>query len=278
MGVPGYSQLYTMILLPRPGQDWTFSRDEKMLFVTMPQAGQVAVIDTGSLKVARTIEAGVNPFNIALQPDGKYLWVGNDAVQGGGVTVLDAASGAVAARIQTGAGHHELAIADDSSYAFVSNSEAGTVTVIDIQQLKKVKELKTGRQPVSMAYSSLGKALYVAHEGDGTVTAIDGKRLSISGTMQLAPGLRVLRFAPGQRWGFVANTRTSTVSVFDTSTNTVAYTGQIGNEPDHIAFSQEFAYIRSRSTADVTLIALANLGKGDKLIPLTDHRGGDGPQ
>ena len=270
MGVAGYSQLYAMILLQRPGEDWVFGKDEKTLFVTMPKAGQVAVVDTAGFKVVRNVEAGVNPFRIALQPDGKYLWVGNDAAEGvGGVTILDAASGAVAGRIPTGGGHHEFSFTEDSRFAYVSNSDAGTVTVIDIGQLKKVKDLKTGRHPVSMAYSELSKSVYVAHEGDGAVVAIDGKRHEISGRMQLEPGLKVLRLAPGGRWGFVANALTSTVSVFDASGTTVTYTGQIGKGPDHISFSQEFAYVRSRGTAEVTLIALAALGRGDRLAPFT---------
>jgi len=106
-GVAGYSQLMAMISLARPGEDWVYSRDEKTLFVTMPKAGQVAVIDTENFKVLRNIDAGATPFRIALQPDGKYLWVGNNAAgAASGVTVLDARSGKEVAWLPTGAGPH----------------------------------------------------------------------------------------------------------------------------------------------------------------------------
>jgi YVTN family beta-propeller protein len=277
-GVAGYSQLLAMIALSRPGEDWVYSRDEKTLFVTMPKAGQVAVIDTENFKVQKNIAAGNSPFRIALQPDGRYLWVGNNAEDGSsGVTILDALSNKVVAWLPTGAGHHELAFSDDSTYAFVSNRDSGTVSIIDVQRLKIIKNLATGKQPVSMAFSKLGKALYVAHEGDGAVVAIDGVSLEMAGRISLEAGIKALRFAPGDRWGFVVNPKTRQLSVFDVSSNSVTYSGEVGNQPEHIAFSSEFAYIRSKKTAEVTLITLANLGKGDKMTPLRISGGGIAP-
>jgi len=277
-GVAGYSQLYAMIALARPGEDWVYSRDEKTLFVTMPKAGQVAVIDTESFKVTRNIAAGEVPFRIALQPDGRYLWIGNNAEGGSsGVTVLDALSGRQAAWLPTGAGHHELAFSDDSSHAFVSNRDSGTVSVIDIQRLEKIKDIKTGDKPLSIAFSRLSKTLYVAHEGDGSVAVIDGSKFEISSRVALEPGLKALRFAPGDRWGFVINSRTRQLSVFDASSNAIAYDGEVGNEPEQISFTGEFAYIRSKKTAEVTMIALSNLGRGDKMTPLRISGGGIAP-
>lgn len=277
-GVAGYSQLYAMIALARPGEDWVYSRDEKFLFVTMPKAGQVAVIDTESFKVLKNIDAGNSPFRIALQPDGKYLWIGNNAEgASSGVTVLDATSGKLAAWLPTGAGHHELAFSDDSSHAFVSNRESGTVSVIDIQRLKKIKDIKTGDKPVSIAFSRLSKTLYAANEGDGSVTVIGSPNFEVSGRIPLEPGLKALRFAPGDRWGFVINSKTRQLSVFDASSNGIAFGGEVGDEPEQISFTSEFAYIRSKKTAEVTMIALANLSKGDKMTPLRISGGGIAP-
>ncbi len=277
-GVAGYSQLYAMIALTRPGEDWVYSRDEKTLFVTMPKAGQVAVIDTESFKVLKNIDAGSSPFRIALQPDGKYLWIGNNAEgASSGVTVLDATSGKLAAWLPTGAGHHELAFSDDSSHAFVSNRDSGTVSIIDIQRLKKIKDIKTGDKPVSIAFSRLSKTLYVANEGDGSVTVIGSPNFEVSGRIPLEPGLKALRFAPGDRWGFVINSKTRQLSVFDASSNGITFGGEVGDEPEQISFTSEFAYIRSKKTAEVTMIALANLSKGDKMTPLRISGGGIAP-
>src|SRR5579872_2644862 len=45
------SKLLAMVGLKSPGMDWMLSEDESRLFVSMPSAGQVAVIDTVSWKV-----------------------------------------------------------------------------------------------------------------------------------------------------------------------------------------------------------------------------------
>ena len=76
----GASKLYTLVMLKSPGMDWLLSKDGKRLFVTMPAAGQVAVVDTSTWKVIANVDAGANPTRMALQKDEKYLWVGNDGV------------------------------------------------------------------------------------------------------------------------------------------------------------------------------------------------------
>ena len=69
-------------------------------------------------------DAGMAPARVALQPDGRYLWVGNDASEptASGVTVIDTEASASVAFIATGAGHHEIAFSEDSRYAFVRNN------------------------------------------------------------------------------------------------------------------------------------------------------------
>jgi YVTN family beta-propeller protein len=255
--VGGITQLYAMILLKNRGEDWVASEDGKQLFVTMPEAGAVAAVDLDSFKVARNAAAGTNPSHIALQPDGKYLWVGNDG-PAGGVTVLDAATLAPAAFIPTGAGRHEIAFPETSRFAYVTNSEANTLSVIDTQQLKKIADLPAGDRPVAVAFSSLGKAIYVANAGGG-VAVVDTARNAIASRVETAPGLTALRFAPGGRWGFVANGSRNEVYILDASSGSLAHTVGVGDRPQSFAFTTTFAYVRCSGTAEVTLIQLSDL-------------------
>lgn len=279
IGVAGYSQLYAMILLKRPGEDWTFSFDEKRLYVTMPKAGEVAEIDTDSLTVTRNIQAGALPVRLAFQPDSRYLWVGNDSSDPAksGVTVIDPFSAETAAFIQTGAGHHEIAFSDDSQYAFVTNQQSGTLTIIDIQTLKPVKTLQVGVGPVSVAYSSLSKCAHVVCEGDGSLLVVDGRSHEIIDRKKFEPGFREVRFAPGDRWYFTVNGKSGQIMVFDASNNELAHSTVVAGRPEHISFSTEFAYIRSLATADVTLIPLAAIGRSATLAPLVISGGSRPP-
>ncbi len=273
----GMTQLFGMIYLKRPGEDWVSSRDEKRLFVTVPKAGHVAVIDLERFKIIKEIPSGDSPFRIALQPDGRYLWVGNNSRERGksGVTIIDAEELKVVGSIVTGEGHHEIAFTDDSLYAFITNRKEGTLSIIDVRTLRKVKDLQTGKEPVSIAYSGMSKAVYVVHEGDGTIAVVDGEKHGVIHRIPLKPGLRSLRFAPGGRYGLVLNSKEDTLNVFDASDHQVLHTIRVGKEPDQIAFTKYNAYIRLKGAPEVTLVPLNQLGK-EKALPVVKVPVGQG--
>jgi YVTN family beta-propeller protein len=259
----GTSRLYTLIPLPGPGTDWVMTANQKRLYVSMPAVNQVAVIDTATWKVIANIDAGANPGRLLLQHDENYLWVANDSAEqaDSGVTVIDTIKLSVSARLKTGAGSHDVAFSDDDRYAFVSNKKAGTLSLVDVRKLSPLRDLNVGLQPAALAFSTLSKTLYVINEGGGELIAIDGSRLEIVTRLQLQPGLHALRFAPGGRFGFVVNSLTNAVSIFDVSTNRLVQTVPVGPKPDQIAFTKDFAYVRSNGSEFVTMIKITGLGK-----------------
>lgn len=260
----GVTSTYTTIVLRKAPMDWVKSADGKRLYVTMPAAGQVAVVDTERFKVLADIDAGTNPIRAALQPDGRYLWVGNNArgKDDSGVTVIDTATLKPVLTAATGAGHHEIAFSDDSRRAFVSNRDAGTVTVFDVAGLKPIKELKTGTRPISLGYSELAKALYVADGADGTVSAIDVETLSVRKVIAGKPGLGPLRLTPDGRFAFALNTLENTATVIDVAADEIVHTVAVAPEPYQVTFTRAFAYIRGLASERVTMINLGTLGKG----------------
>lgn len=263
LGISGRTNLYARIQLEQPGADWAKSADDRRLYVSMPTAGKVAAVNTETFQVIANVEAGVNPLRVVLQADEKYLWVGNDASEAGesGVTVIDATTLTVAARIATGRGHHEIVFSADDRYAYVSNRGEGTVSVIDIQQLKKVKDLATGPLPISLAYSPLSRAVYVADGKEGVISVVDSERHEILTRISAKPGLGPLRFTRDGRWALVLNSIESAVHVVDAATNRLTYTIPVEAKPYEIAFTDEFAYVRSLESELVSLIQLMFLGK-----------------
>lgn len=259
----GGSKLYTLIPLSSSGEDWVMSADKKRLYVSMPLVNQVAVIDLSTLKQIANIDAGMKPTRVALQHDGRYLWVGNDATadKDDGVTVVDTEALKVAARIKTGVGHHEIAFTDDDSLAFVTNKQDGTLSVVDVRKLAKVTDVKVGSLPAAVVVSSLSKSVYVGNEGDGTIVALDGLRFEILARMKGQPGLRAIRIPPDGRFGFAVNPLTNTVYIFDVSSNRLVHAVPVGLGADQITFTRQFAYVRSAGNEFVTMIKTAELGK-----------------
>lgn len=259
----GGSKLYTLVGLDSSGADWVMSADRKRLYVSMPTINQVAVIDTQGWKVLSNLDAGVKPTRIALQRDGRYLWVGNDALEDkdSGLTVIDTTTLKTVAQLRTGAGHHEFTFSDDDSLAFVTNKEAGTLSVIDVRRLAIVSDLKVGMLPAAIAFSPLAKSLYVANEGDGTIIVVDGTRGEIQTRIKAQPGLGTIRILPNGRFGFVANKATNAIYIFDISSNRIVHAVPVPPGADQITFTREFAYIRSTDSEFVSMIKLADLGK-----------------
>ena len=257
----GGSKLYNLIELPGSGEDWVMSDNQDRLYVSVPSVNKVAVIDIHRWKSIATIEAGVKPTRVALQHDGRYLWVGNNSETHSGVTVIDTSTYKVVSQIKTGAGHHEIAFSDDDRLAFISNKDGGTVSIIDTRKLARVKDLKVGSKPVAITFSSLSKALYIASEGDGTISVVDGKSLEILATIKTQPGLKALSLPSEGRFGIALNPAVNAAFVFDQTTNRVLHQVPVGPGADQITFTKQFAYVRSSGSEFVNMIKLADLGK-----------------
>ncbi len=268
VGITGITSLFANVQLKRPGADWAKTSDEKTMFVTMPRAGEVAVVNLETFKVMRNVAAGEMPTRIALQPDEKYIWVGNNAERDkvGGVTILDAASGDVAASITTGEGHHEFAFSGDSRSAFITNRDSGTVTVVDVASLEKVADIETGRMPISIAYSPLSEFIYVADGQAGEITVIDAESLKVIRRIAVEAGLGPMRFSQDGRWGFVVNPVEDQVYVIDATSNELAHAIDIDGRPFQVHVSRTFAYIRSLDTEQVRMINLQELDRNGRVI------------
>lgn len=261
----GTSKLLTLVMLKSPGQDWAQRSSDEQLFVTMPLVNQLAVVNTNTWKVVANIDTGMKPVRARLQPDERYLWVGNDG-EPGGVTVVDTTTLKVVAQLATGKGHHDFEFSNDNRFAFVTNETDGTVSIIDIQKLAKVKDLKIGAPATALAFSPLGNSLYVLNSANGSITVLNSRSQQIESRIQVKPGIRTLRFAPGGRWGFAPNPTSDEVYVVDASTNRLTHTIGVEKGPDQITFTDTFAYVRSLDSTQVSMIRLNSIGAQPDMV------------
>ncbi len=264
-GVP--DMFFTQIILPRPGADWVQSLEQGRVFVTMPRADRLAVIDTKDFKLVEQVATGREPVRVVLQQDGRYLWVGYNAKRDeGGVTVIDTGTLAVVADIRTGKGHHELALSGDNRTVLVTNRDAGTVSVIDIGRLEKAKDIEIGAVPISIVYSGLSKAFYVADGASGRITVIDGASLEIAGRIEAMPGLGPMEVSQDGRWVMVTNASQNMVHVIDASANAVLHDVPVEGKPFQISVTRAFAYVRALEDQRMSMINLGQLAKGGEPI------------
>lgn len=264
VSVGGVTSTMARIAIKQSPMDWVTPRDNKRVFISMPTAGEVAVIDSQQFKLIDSVSAGSNPVRVALQPDERLLWVGNNAAKAeeSGVTVIDAQSLKPLKTLATGPGHHEIAFSKDSRHAFVTNRDDATLSIIDIASLTISKQLKTGSHPLSVAYSPLSQAVYVADGKDGTVTVVDAASHAVRKVINVNQGLGPMGFSADGRFGIVLNTLENQASVIDAATDSLIHQLDVSAEPYQVVFTKAYAYIRGLASAKVTMINLSSLGEG----------------
>ena len=280
VSVGGITSTMARVDLKQPAVDWVSTRDNKRVFLSMPTAGEVAVLDSEQFKLIDSVTAGSQPTRVALQPDERLLWIGNNAntSQASGVTVIDSHSLKTLKHLATGNGHHEIAFSKDSRYAFVTNRDDGTLSIIDITTLTISRQLKTGTHPLSVAYSALSEAVYVADGNDGTVTVIDAASLAVRRVIKMSRGLGPMGFSADGRFGMVLNTLENRAEVIDAATDSLIHAIDVSAEPFQVLFSKAYAYVRGLASAKVTMINLASLGEGRTPISQGFEAGSQAPR
>ncbi len=280
VSMAGSTSTLASVALNAPGADWVASDRERRLYISLPRSGQVAVMDTENFKVIDNIAAGKTPVRVALQPDGRYLWVGNNGADDAtsGVTVIDTENRKPVGFVATGPGHHEMAFSSASRHAFVSNRNGGSVSVIDVATRQVLKTLKTGAQPLALAHSALARSVFVADGKNGSVSVIDADKLEVTARIALKPGLGPLRISPDGRYALVLNPQEDLVHVIDAASNEHVQDVAIGGQPFQLTFSQTFAYVRAMHSERVSMINLASLGKGKQALVQSFAAGAQPPR
>jgi YVTN family beta-propeller protein len=281
----GGTKLLAMVFLDSPGEDWVLSPDGQRLFVSVPAANQVDVVDTLSWKIVAKVAVGPRPGRLALQPDGAALWVtletpGDGAGGTDGVAVLDTARLAVAARIPTGRGRHEIVLAADGRLAYVTNRDERTLSVIDTASRVKVGDVPLGAAPTALAFSPLARMAYVTSEEAGVVIAVGDTGGGVPGVVARVtsePGLGQIRFAPGGRLGFAVNPRANRLVILDAARNRIVQIATMEHGPDQVTFTDHLAYVRLRDSETVLMVPLEQVGEEGKPVPVVDFPGGEHP-
>jgi YVTN family beta-propeller protein len=188
----------------------------------------VWIVDTQANAAVGRIEAGSEPIDLALSPDGKNLYVTSitcgallcsgptHPAQQASLEVIDMLSASIKATITFGKTPDvflsAVALAPDSSRAFVANAEGNEIWVIDTQTNSISDAISTGRKGISdLALSADGKSLYaISFARVGLVTGffldvIDTKSNNLVTSIALGDGEVPLQVAvtPDGHRGFV---------------------------------------------------------------------------
>ncbi|MGE3658212.1 MAG: beta-propeller fold lactonase family protein [Mycolicibacterium sp.] len=144
--------------------------DGKTVYVTLPSADMVAVINADSNTIAGTVKVADNPSDVAVAPNGKTAYVANR--NSGTLSVIDTATNTVTASVLVGGNPTGVAISQDGRTAYVANLILNTVSMIDTSTNSIIATVPVGNRPTQVTVSADGATAYVTNSGDGTISVI----------------------------------------------------------------------------------------------------------
>jgi YVTN family beta-propeller protein len=211
------------------------------------KADGVAVIDTASNKVIKVLQAGSDPEQFALSPDGKRLYVANeDAAL---TSVVEVESGAVVARIKVGREPEGVVMSPNGQWVLVSNESDNSVSVIDTKTLKEVNHVTVGKRPRDMAFTPDGKAAYVSGEMDASLYRMNVPTGAVERVLQLRPETRPMSVVLDSRRNrlYLSTGRGGTVAIIEVANANSApkliKEIPVGTRPWGIALSADGRYL-----------------------------------
>ena len=157
---------------PKRGVVWAANRGTSM------DATDVVQFDARSGAIKGRVRVGVSPYELALTPDGKRLFVSNWGDKS--VSVVDAASLKVIKTIPVGFNPNDMALSADGRL-FVACSNENTVYVIDTRTLAVLETISTslypkaplGSTPNSLALDAKRRLLFVANADNNDIAVVD---------------------------------------------------------------------------------------------------------
>ena len=267
-------------------------------YVANLSGNNVTVVNTATNTSVTTISVSTSPSGLAVTPDGAYVYVACQGANV--VSVISAASNSVVATIPVGTTPIQVAISPNGAQAYVVNRGSTNVSVIDIASRTVVGTIGVGSRPVGVAFNPSGSRAYVPNLWSLNVSIIDTASKTVINTFPTPSGPNAVGVAPngnvyvsngnagtvtvhdsngnqiGTISGFispdwiaitpsgnrlvVANGNGSSVSMVDTSSNSVFATVPTGTIPTSVAITPDGAraYVTNEYSLSLSVIDLAS--------------------
>jgi YVTN family beta-propeller protein len=154
--------------------------DGSRAWVGLDDSPLVAVIDTATNKLVRTVEAGAGLHNITFTADGSFAYVTNSAADT--VTAINTRTLAKVADITTGKTPVPVAYSAASRLVYVAALNGGNVTAIDPATQKASATIPLARGTVALAFEPRGRYGFAVNQLASSVTVFDAATNRIVGT------------------------------------------------------------------------------------------------
>ncbi len=146
-----------------------------------------------------------SPFNLAVSPDGKKLYV--VAQESSELLVVDRDQGKVTGILPVGKQPHSVILTNDGKTAFVSNQWADNIYKVDLATLTVTDTLPTGNAPAGLALSKDDRYLYVVNSYSNEISIFDLKKNEEIKRLLAGNNPTGIAVSPDGKWVYVSSRR-----------------------------------------------------------------------
>jgi YVTN family beta-propeller protein len=184
----------------------------------------VAVVDTTTNGIIKTIQVDSAPMLAAVSPNGRWVYVPTHDTDA--IAVVDARTNTVVKKFSVPPNPHSVSFTPDGSRLYVADHDSNKVTVVDTSTFRTVKDIDVPTAPHNVAVHPDPKRhlAVVACFGANQAEVIDTNTNKVLYTVAVGKEPQYVTFSADGRLAYVVNDGANTVSVInlDTHQNTNA--------------------------------------------------------
>ncbi|MDE0961371.1 MAG: hypothetical protein OSB09_11395 [Planctomycetota bacterium] len=260
------TKLRNLIGIPGDPVDWALDEIHEKLLVTLPDEGQLLVIDLTRAQIEKVIDfgEGTEPVKVLIQEDHNTAWISLDGTDQ--LAPIDLISLEAGPRISLGKGRHVTAVDADSNWLAATNTEDGTVTIVDLNDRSRVRTIEVGETPLALQYAPLAARFLIACANENRLRVVDPIRAQVTRSLEIPRGVIDVSVDPTGRFAFLASPSAGEVAILDTATNQLVHSITTALAPDRVICTSSFAYIHDTQRANIILVDLNRLSHGKLVV------------
>jgi len=169
--------------------DLETTADGSTLYAVANTNSVVYAVDTATMTINNTMQAGTFPYDMVLSPDESILYFSN--ITASTVKAVDAVSGDTLASIPVGKNPMAMVLSPDGARLYVVSSDTDEVSVIDTADHTVTATMDLSGHPLLFKHGSTngisispdGARLYVTEAGFNRVDVVDTKTFEVIGAI-----------------------------------------------------------------------------------------------
>ena len=177
-------------------------------YISNGGSNTVTVLDLVYVRPDRTLQVGLNPTGLAVNPHKDEVYVVNTT--SGTISVINTQANRVDATIPVHRLPYFIALDPSGHRAYVPNSGSNTVSVLDLDRRREIATAGTGERPSVARVSPDDRTLVVTNRGSGSVSVFaithdkDAPPLRLRAAFPGCPGATDAVILPDSSKAFVA--------------------------------------------------------------------------